>query len=750
VNRITTTALISALLFIGAFSLEASAATCTVNVLTDNAPFSGGEGSGGANGTGDFRYCLTQTEANPGADIINITTSGTISFASGSPDMPAITQDLTINGNDAAITAASTGQRALSITGGNVVINNFTVDKPVVFIQGNGSLTVTFNSVTIENSAGSIPGSIPFQCTGSGGKPNVNIMHSAILSNTGADPVAMELNDCNVFMSSVKASFNGGTSVMSVENFSTIKIENSVFDHNDKGVILLSSHSTASLSNVTISDNNLGHHSSQVGGLYISSGTSATVRNCTIANNTTNIFPSAGGITNQGTLAIANTILAYNIGNTAGSAQQKDLYGGVNAFMTKLGANIIMNADDFGTETGAGTISSADPQLDALGDNGGFTFTRKIQSTSPARDTGVNAEALDTNGSALTTDQRGAGFARITGTKVDIGAYEYGSFQPTAASGSVSGTIADASGAPLAGAAITLSGAQNREAITDARGNYTFFEVETNGFYTVTPSRANYSFSPANRSFSLLGVHTEASFTASPNGDHSNAIDTTEFFVRQQYLDFLGREPDPPGFDGWVNTLRNCLPNDASCDRVHVSEMFFRSAEFQERGYFVYRFYSTAFGRKPDYAEFTPDLARVSGFLTNDQLEAAKAQFANDFMNRPQFAAQYNSLSNSAFVDALINTSQVNLSNRQALIDGLNSGTLTRAQALRQVAESVEVYQRYYNQAFVVMEYFGYLRRDPDAAYQVWIQVLDANSADSRHMVEGFVNSIEYRSRFAQ
>ena len=86
--------------------------------------------------------------------------------------------------------------------------------------------------------------------------------------------------------------------------------------------------------------------------------------------------------------------------------------------------------------------------------------------------------------------------------------------------------------------------------------------------------------------------------------------------------------------------------------------------------------------------------------------------------------------------------------NRQTLIDSLNTKTASRAQVLRQIAESSEVYQKYYNQAFVVMEYFGYLRRDPDALYLDWITVLDANPADSRHMVNGFVNSAEYRQRF--
>src|SRR5207253_4551591 len=112
-----------------------------------------------------------------------------------------------------------------------------------------------------------------------------------------------------------------------------------------------------------------------------------------------------------------------------------------------------------------------------------------------------------------------------------------------------------------------------------------------------------------------------------------------------------------------------------------------------------------AFGRKPDYVEFTPDLARVSGFLTNDELEAAKMQFVNDFMARPAFAAKYNPLSNTAYVDALLNTAGISLSNRQALIDSLNNGTQTRAQVLRQIAASSEVYQNYYNQASVVMEY---------------------------------------------
>ncbi|HVS82489.1 MAG TPA: hypothetical protein VHE60_12230 [Pyrinomonadaceae bacterium] len=115
-------------------------------------------------------------------------------------------------------------------------------------------------------------------------------------------------------------------------------------------------------------------------------------------------------------------------------------------------------------------------------------------------------------------------------------------------------------------------------------------------------------------------------------------------------------------------------------------------------------------------------------------------------MSRPAFTNQYNSLSNTAYVDALINTAGVNLSNRQALINSLNN-TATRAAVLRQIVESSEVSTKYNHQAFAVMEYFGYLRRQPDAFYLAWIQVLD-QSNDPRGMVTGFVNSLEYRQRF--
>lgn len=224
-------------------------------------------------------------------------------------------------------------------------------------------------------------------------------------------------------------------------------------------------------------------------------------------------------------------------------------------------------------------------------------------------------------------------------------------------------------------------------------------------------------------------------------------IDDADFFVFQHYVDFLNRMPEPGGYAGWQAVLNGCVPVSASCDRIHVSGAFFQSPEFQERGYFAYRQYSVAFGRKPDYTEFIPDLRRVSGFLDATQLEAAKVALINTTMAKPAFVSRYGSLGNTEYVDLLASTAVVTLANRQALIDGLNNSTMTKAQVFRAIMESAEVYAKYYNQSFVVMQYFGYLRRDPDALYTDWIAVLDT-TGDPRHMINGFMNSLEYRNRF--
>jgi hypothetical protein len=100
-------------------------------------------------------------------------------------------------------------------------------------------------------------------------------------------------------------------------------------------------------------------------------------------------------------------------------------------------------------------------------------------------------------------------------------------------------------------------------------------------------------------------------------------------------------------------------------------------------------------------------------------------------------------------VDAILTTAGVELPQREQLITELRDGKLTRAEVLRAIVESAEVDTRFYNESFVVMQYFGYLRRDPDILYLDWIKTLD-ETGDYRIMVNGFLNSHEYRGRFGQ
>jgi hypothetical protein len=332
---------------------------------------------------------------------------------------------------------------------------------------------------------------------------------------------------------------------------------------------------------------------------------------------------------------------------------------------------------------------------------------------------------------------------------------------PTASSGTITGRIADGNGVPVAGAVINLSGTQNRKTITDANGNYNFAEVETTGFYTVRATRANYSFSPQERSFSQLGNQTEATFTATAMSVNSNPVDTAEYFVRQHYLDFLGREPEESGFNFWSDEILGC-GSDAACTevkRINVSAAYFQSIEFQETGGLVDGLYRASFDRAPQYGEFLPDQAAVAKDVVvgragwEQQLSANRQAFLDAFVQRPTFQSVYGGVSNEQYVDQLLTHTRIiwTQSERDALVNSLASGTQTRAGVLGQVAGDQRFVVAKRNQAFVMMEYFGYLRRDPDAeGYQFWLNKLNQfnGNFEQAEMVKAFIVSGEYRGRF--
>jgi uncharacterized repeat protein (TIGR01451 family) len=234
-----------------------------------------------------------------------------------------------------------------------------------------------------------------------------------------------------------------------------------------------------------------------------------------------------------------------------------------------------------------------------------------------------------------------------------------------------------------------------------------------------------------------------------------NPIDGVDPFVTQQYIDFLGRLPDSIGLANWVATLNGC-PNSGfgendnpNCDRVHVSAGFFLSAEFRGRGYFAYRFYEVAFDRRPLYAEFVPDMAQVGGAQSPQSELLSKAAYTDAFVQRSEFTNRYNSLTNAAYVNALEQNGEITIANKADLIAALDGNQKTRGQVLREIVESKAVEDKFFIRAFVAMQYFGYLRRDPDTiGYNNWVTTLTNDPSNFRHMIFGFLFSNEYRGRF--
>jgi len=441
--------------------------------------------------------------------------------------------------------------------------------------------------------------------------------------------------------------------------------------------------------------------------------------------------------------------LAGTAPNPAGlTSNYNDLYvSGTGGFVGLFNAIDQTMLADWQTATGQDANSiSADPQF-AAPNAAAAAVNLHILITSPARLVGTPIAAVTND---FDNDLRPA-------VTPDMGADQ--TFPATAAHGEVSGTITDAFGVPVAGVTISLDGTDSRETISDSRGNYRFDNVQANGFYGLTPVMANYHFNPANRWFSLVGNRTDAFFVAIADATATaNAIDSNAYFVRQQYLDFLGREPEPDGLAFWTGKLNTCN-GDAAClrnARIDVSAAFFKSQEFYDTGSFVYRLYRGALGRRLSFGEFSADRTQVVG---GPNLEASKRAFANAFVARAEFNQRYQDNSSAdSFVDALLQTMRIETavdlnSQRSTLLARYQQGgnaNESRALVVRDLIDQESFAQAVYNASFVEMEYMGYLRRGGErAGYDFWVGVLnDSDRNNYRGMVCSFLTSAEYQRRF--
>jgi hypothetical protein len=221
---------------------------------------------------------------------------------------------------------------------------------------------------------------------------------------------------------------NGGGVLVAVSSTDGLEIAGSTIDDNsatDAGGGIWVAQGPLALVNTTISGNAVGTLSGGVGGgVYISGNGAAgpmSVKNATVTANTCQGPVGGGGIVDDNNLGVSDfesSIIAGNINSGDSTTNDADVAvaGG-----SVTGANNLIVAAS-GVTLPPDTLSS-DPMLGPLQDNGGPTFTHALLAGSPAIDAGSNTAGLD-------FDQRGPGFARVSGAAADIGAFEIRSGTP--------------------------------------------------------------------------------------------------------------------------------------------------------------------------------------------------------------------------------------------------------------------------------------------------------------------------------
>lgn len=264
----------------------------------------------------------------------------------------------------------------------------------------------------------------------------------------------------------------------------------------------------------------------------------------------------------------------------------------------------------------------------------------------------------------------------------------------------------------------------------------------------------------------------------------SNAIDDPATFIGEHYHDFLNRQADDSGQAFWTNEITKCgsNPQCVEAQRVNSSAAFMFAIEFYQTGYFVTRIYKSGLGDQPTNPRFVPfmrDVQQVANGVVvlvgnwEQQLKINQQRLAEEFVTRPEFHAAHDSQNADQYINSLFSNAGVipTAGERNAALTAFGAGDLAgRASALLNVADSGSVYNKLYNESFVLMEYFVYLRRNPDGApdnsyagYNFWLaklnsftqpgeDVRDTAIAFARvqrsELVRAFIESSEYRRRF--
>jgi len=270
---------------------------------------------------------------------------------------------------------------------------------------------------------------------------NVTIVDCRITGNSAGDdggglafyqstPAVLSITDTTIDAND--AGNNGGG--LNVEHDEAddaliVNITNSTVSNNtaeaSAGILFNDPGITATINNSTISANAALYGG---GGVYINPGSSLTINQSTISANSsasTNPDTGGGGIAlgdNTSVVTLSGSIVS---GNTSGLVGTEDigLYSSLASDTGSITAtnSLIGEVDSRITVNGSNNVTTTNPMLGALANNGGPTKTMALLTGSPAIDAGPNPVATFTGNEF---DQRGTGYARIVGGLVDIGAFE--------------------------------------------------------------------------------------------------------------------------------------------------------------------------------------------------------------------------------------------------------------------------------------------------------------------------------------
>ncbi len=469
--------LIAALAFFVCLIAAPSALALTYTVMTN-----------ADSGAGSLRQAVLDANGTAAADVIDFN----IPAGSCPAGVCTITlaSEISIS-NNGSLTITGTGAKTLIIDGG--------AGTNRIFYSDGATFTLSGVALTSGNGTGA-------NFSGRGG---------SIFVNVGTTTVS------GVYFSANTAPVEGGG--IYFLNGTNHRVENSAFSGNTSvngGGGINVNGANLTVVNTTLSGNSANGFSG--GGIFASNTGTLTLRGDTITANTAG---NGGGVyLDTGTLDFGNTIIAGNTATNGANSQPEIRV--VTATATSQGYNLVGDSAGDSTDTQipityqSTDIQNKPPLLDPLADYGGTTPTRRLQTGSPAFDKG--------NSFGLTTDQRGAGFARPVnlpdatypnaagGDGSDIGAYEAQTAPapPTAATVSVSGRVTTTDGRGIANARLSLTDSQGqvRTTTTDSDGYYNFSDVTAGETCIITATGKRYTFAQPSQFLNVSDDTTEVNF----------------------------------------------------------------------------------------------------------------------------------------------------------------------------------------------------------------------------------------------